>query len=89
MSFRPFSTQSSSRSTPESGFPRSSSSSFIYDNSNDVEDDEASEQLKRNITGLAREAAGDARNARNDSLNEAYISKLAEELEVELGVRRS
>jgi len=89
MPTRPFSAQSSPRSTPEPDFPRSSSSSFTHHNINDVDDYEASEQLKRNITELAREAAVDARNARKGSLNEEYIRKLVEEVEIELGVRRS
>ena len=87
MPTRPFSAQSSSCSTPEPDLPQSSSSSFTHQDLND--DYEASEKLRRNITELTREAAVDARNARKGSLNEEYIRKLVEEVEIELGVKRS
>lgn len=89
MPARPTSAHSSSRSTPEPDSPRSSFSSFTHHSLNDIEDHEASEQLKRNITEIAHEAAVDARNARKGSLSEEYMRKLVEEVEVELGVRRS
>ncbi|KAF3040003.1 hypothetical protein E8E11_007864, partial [Didymella keratinophila] len=85
MPTRPFSAQSSTRSTPEPDFPRSSSASFTYHNINDVDDYEASEQLKRNFTELAREAVVDERNVRKGSPNEEYMRKLVEEVEIELG----
>lgn len=80
---------SSSCSTPESNSPRSSVSSFSHHSLNDIENHEASEQLKRNITEIAHEAAVDARNARKGNLSEEYMRRLVEEVEVELGVRRS
>lgn len=89
MPSHPTSAHSSSRSTPEPEFPSSSSSSLTHHDPTDLEDYEVSEQLRRNITEIAREAAVDARNARKGSLNEEYMRKLVEEIEVELGVRRS
>ena len=89
MPTRPFLAQSSSCSTPEPDLPQSSSSSFTHQDLNDVDDYEASEKLRRNITELTREAAVDARNARKGSLNEEYIRKLVEEVEIELGVKSS
>jgi hypothetical protein len=89
MSNYPRSTQSSSRSTPEPDFPSSSSSSFTHHSHNDTEDHEASEQLRRNITEISRESAVNARNARKGSLNEEYMRKLVEEVEVELGLRKA
>lgn len=89
MPARPTSAHSSSRSTPEPDIPSSSFSSFTHHHLNNIEDYAASEQLKRNITEVVREAAVDARNVRKGSLNEKYMRKLVEEIEFELGVRRS
>lgn len=85
----PASSHSSARSTPEPDFPSSPSSSFTHHGLSDFDDYKASEQLRRNITEIARQAAVDARNARNGSLDEEYMRKLVEEVEAELGVRRS
>ena len=45
--------------------------------------------MRRNITELARDAAMDARNARKGSINEEYIRRLVDEVEIELGVRNA